>query len=69
MEKHINTLYELYAEQHTDTPEYDRALEKLCKYISDEDYNAIVDGVNAEARQAFQAGFQTAVSLLMGGAK
>lgn len=67
-DKLMDTLYGEYAEQGNNTLEYDYMLERLCKFISDDDYTAVIDGVNAESRQAFQAGFQTAVSLLIGGA-
>lgn len=70
MNKVLESLYEQWCDTHKDTPEYDRAYKALCenKNITPKqaNYNADVLGVcvDAESKQAFNAGFQTAVQLL-----
>ena len=73
MNKILKPLYEQWSATKADTLEYDLAYSVLCENENitpeQERYNSDVflDCMLAESKQAFCAGFQTAVQLLIGG--
>ncbi|MDE6729258.1 MAG: hypothetical protein K2J71_00580 [Oscillospiraceae bacterium] len=74
MNKIIETLYREWRETQNGTPEYDLVSDVFCESnenITLDQANAnheiITECIFAESKQAFNAGFQTAVQLLMGG--
>ena len=76
MNKILKSLYEQGSDTHLNTPKCSNAVavfyvrndaEKLVLKQVDRHCDALAECVNAESEQAFCAGFQTAVQLLMGG--
>lgn len=70
----IQTLFLNWSETRKDTPEYDRFSDTICEpneaitpEQADTNYDLLSECVQAESEQAFTAGFQMAVQLLMGG--
>ncbi|MDE6776705.1 MAG: hypothetical protein K2J25_02105 [Oscillospiraceae bacterium] len=67
MNEKLKALFEQWNTKHDGTPEYDHAWKILCDDGEDERGKYFLDCVFAESEQAFAAGFQTAVQLLIGG--
>lgn len=67
MNEKLKPLFEQWQINHDSTPEYDHAWKKFCDDDEDQNGRYFLDCVHAESEQAFTAGFQTAVQLLMGG--
>ena len=68
MNEKLKALFEQWSTKHDSTPEYDHAWNVFCESDeSNESGKYLLDCVFAESEQAFAAGFQTAVQLLIGG--
>lgn len=72
MNKPLKTLYEQWCKTHKDTPEYDHAYDVFCEPSenialeqANENGYLLAECVIAESEQAFCAGFQTAVQIMM----
>ncbi len=60
---YMNELFETWLARSKDTPEADAVMEKFCA-DDDENYDLVVNFIEATARQGFEAGFDCAVQLL-----
>ena len=67
----LEALYSNWVENYTNSPKVKDAFDKLCTGNDiaeiNKKYDILGEAVSEESRMAFNAGFRTAVQLLMGG--